>query len=53
LTFNDTLLDEFFTRINQYKTELSWTKDDLVNLFFMLLPEFGHKETGKYLDQKM
>ena len=28
-------------------------KDDIVNQFFNMIPDFGHKETGKYLDGKM
>ena len=31
----------------------SWEKDEIVDLFFKLIPNFGHKETGKYLDSKM
>jgi UDP-N-acetylglucosamine 4,6-dehydratase len=28
-------------------------KQDFVDLFHFMLPDFGHKETGKYLDAKM
>lgn len=31
----------------------SWRKIDLVNLFNKMIPNFDHKETGKYLDSKM
>ncbi len=27
--------------------------DDIVKLYFELLPDFAHKETGKYLDERM
>jgi len=27
--------------------------EDILELFFNLLPEFDHKETGRYLDDKM
>ena len=30
-----------------------WAKKEIVELFFDILPEFAHKETGKYLDQRM
>ena len=30
-----------------------WSKQELVDLFNATLPEFAHKETGKYLDAKM
>jgi hypothetical protein len=35
------------------KKNLAWSKDDLVQMFFRMIPDFGHKETGKYLDSKM
>ncbi|MBU1752548.1 DegT/DnrJ/EryC1/StrS family aminotransferase [bacterium] len=31
----------------------SWTKQEIVELFNYMLPEFKHKETHKYLDQRM
>lgn len=43
----------FIERIESYKREVSWTKDNLVELFHQMIPGFGHKETGKYLDSKM
>lgn len=30
-----------------------WSKDDLLSLYHLVLPDFGHLETGKYLDQRM
>ena len=39
--------------IESLKAEGTWTKDDIVKLYFSLLPGFAHKETGKYLDQRM
>ena len=51
--FEPTLLAEFEEVITQMKTNKSWTKDEIVSLFFKILPDFGHKETGKYLDGKM
>jgi len=52
-TFNDTALKMFAKDINDWKKAGSWTKDEVVNLFIHMIPEFGHKETGKYLDGKM
>ena len=43
----------FSSSIQKMKQEKKWTKDQLVNLFFQVIPDFGHKETGKYLDSKM
>jgi len=51
--FEQALLAEFEKTITQMKTDKSWTKDEIVSLFFKMLPDFGHKETGKYLDGKM
>lgn len=51
--FDERLLGEFESRISGLKQELNWTKEDLVELFFKMIPDFGHKETGKYLDSKM
>lgn len=51
--FDERLLNEFETTIKMYKTNLSWTKEQIVTLFFKMIPGFGHKETGKYLDGKM
>ena len=51
--FNDIKLDGFMNGIESLRSEGIWTKDDIVKLFFALLPEFAHKETGKYLDQRM
>ena len=43
----------FRDAIAEMKAKGTWTKDELVALFNLTLPEFGHKETGKYLDGKM
>ena len=51
--FDEAKLDEFMDGIDALRAKASWTKDDIVKLFFGLLPEFAHKETGKYLDQRM
>lgn len=51
--FDEQLLAEFEERIDAMKRDLAWTKQDLVSLFYLMIPDFGHKETGKYLDGKM
>ena len=52
-TFDKDLLQSFENSIKNYKRKLSWSKDDIVKEFFKLIPDFAHKETGKYLDGKM
>lgn len=51
--FNADLLADFEASIGAMKSELAWDKEAIVDLFFKMIPDFGHKETGKYLDGKM
>jgi FlaA1/EpsC-like NDP-sugar epimerase len=51
--FDGELLNSFETTIKSYTQNLEWSKEDIVKEFFKLLPDFAHKETGKYLDGKM
>ena len=53
LDFDAKKLESFEKTIKGYLHSLSWTKEDIVKEFFKLLPGFAHKETGKYLDEKM
>lgn len=51
--FDETKLDEFINAIEALREKGIWDKEDIVKLYFSLLPKFAHKETGKYLDQRM
>ena len=51
--FDEAKLDEFMKGIEALREKGTWDKEDIVKLYFSLLPEFAHKETGKYLDQRM
>jgi len=51
--FDEAKLDDFMNNIEVLREKGTWAKDDIVKLYFGLLPEFAHKETGKYLDQRM
>ncbi|NQU32262.1 MAG: UDP-N-acetylglucosamine 4,6-dehydratase [Bacteroidetes bacterium] len=53
INFDNKKLEDFVNGIGHFKNAKSWSKDDLVELFFQMIPDFGHKETGKYLDSKM
>ena len=53
LPYQEEKLDWFLSEINILRDKKQWGKSDLVNLFNELLPDFDHKETGKYLDAKM
>jgi len=43
----------FENTINNLKQNGAWGKEEIVELFNKMIPDFGHKETGKYLDSKM
>ncbi len=51
--FDSELLNNFSKNIQTMKINLSWNKQQIVDLFMKIIPGFGHKETGKYLDGKM
>ncbi|MGR5464706.1 UDP-N-acetylglucosamine 4,6-dehydratase [Photobacterium damselae subsp. damselae] len=51
--YEQELLTLFENSISEMKGERAWTKEQIVKLFFTMIPDFGHKETGKYLDGKM
>lgn len=51
--YDDEKLDLFDKKIQELKSRKDWTKRDLINLFFEMIPDFEHLETGKYLDNKM
>ena len=51
--FSDDKLDGFLAGIKALRDRADWTKNDILRLYFEILPEFNHRETGKYLDQRM
>lgn len=51
--FDAAKLEFFRARIDALKARSAWDRDALVELFHTMLPDFGHKDTGKYLDDKM
>jgi FlaA1/EpsC-like NDP-sugar epimerase len=51
--FDESKLENFTFKIKEMKESLSWTKEIIVDLFHDLIPNFGHKEKGRYLDSKM
>jgi len=52
-SFDDDKLEHFTATIQKMKKERKWEKKELVKLFREMVPDFLHKETGKYLDSKM
>ena len=51
--FDNHKLNEFMDGLEALRESGIWAKEDIVKLYFGLLPDFAHKETGKYLDQRM
>lgn len=51
--YEQELLDHFLKVIAGLKAQGLWEKVDLVDLFNKMIPDFKHKETGKYLDGRM
>jgi FlaA1/EpsC-like NDP-sugar epimerase len=46
-------LNMFTNAIQTIKKNKVWQKNEIVEIFQIMIPNFGHKETGKYLDAKM
>ena len=51
--FDASKLDDFIYEVKTLREKEDWTRQDIIDLFFNLLPDFTHKETGKYLDERM
>ena len=47
------LLDNFIAVISDLRNQQVWEKAPIVDLFNKMIPDFDHKETGKYLDGRM
>lgn len=53
LFLEDEKLKNFEKAISEMRQQGRWNKQQLVDLFNYMIPNFHHKETGKYLDAKM
>jgi FlaA1/EpsC-like NDP-sugar epimerase len=51
--FSEAKLLRFESRIHELRSCGRWEREDLINLFDEMIPEFKHKETGKFLDGRM
>jgi FlaA1/EpsC-like NDP-sugar epimerase len=51
--FNDEKLNHFEFSIRNLRSELSWTKKEIVDQFFKINPKFDYKDLGKFLNSKM
>jgi len=46
-------LQHFEATLAAIKAQPTWEKAEIVELFNHMIPDFAHKETGKYLDARM
>ena len=53
LSFNNNNLDDFEKKIKEMLKNKKWNKLEIIELFNEMIPNFNHKEKGKYLDSKM
>ena len=53
LLYDEEKLELFEKTINDFKKNKTWDKKEIIDLFHIMIPDFGHKETGKFLDAKM
>jgi hypothetical protein len=51
--FNKKFIKLFVDSIGDMLDKKEWSKEEIVKLFFKMIPNFEHKETGKYLDGRM
>jgi FlaA1/EpsC-like NDP-sugar epimerase len=51
--YDDKKLKLFIDTITAMRAQGKWTRSELIDLFNEVIPEFNHKETGKFLDGKM
>ena len=51
--FDRARLDYFVQTLDAIKAQPTWEKAGIVDLFNIMIPDFDHKETSKYLDARM
>jgi len=53
IEYEEDKLRTFGHRISGLKENGSWKREDLISLFNEMIPEFNHRETGRFLDGRM
>jgi hypothetical protein len=51
--YNEDKLKLFTDTIMFLREKGTWSRSELITLFNDMIPEFNHKETGKFLDGRM
>ncbi|WP_147615317.1 UDP-N-acetylglucosamine 4,6-dehydratase [Treponema pectinovorum] len=53
LIYDEKMLEYFTSAITKMKKKGEWNRGELIDLFNEMIPNFNHKETGKFLDGRM
>ena len=53
VSYDESMLNMFDEEIAALKRQGRWDRSDLIDLFNRMIPNFNHKETGKFLDGRM
>ena len=53
VSYDEELLNYFTNTIDSMRKKGDWTRGELIDLFNKMIPNFNHKETGKFLDGRM
>jgi FlaA1/EpsC-like NDP-sugar epimerase len=51
--YDEQKIDYFIKTICTFREKGKWSRQELIDVFNQMIPEFSHKETGKFLDGKM
>jgi len=51
--YDEKKLKMFSNTIQTLRKKGKWSRSELIDLFNYMIPEFNHKETGKFLDSRM
>ena len=51
--YDEQKLEYFANKIEEIRKSGSWSRGELIDLFNEMIPNFNHKETGKFLDGRM
>ena len=53
VSYDESMLNMFDEEIAALKRQGRWGRSELIDLFNRMIPNFNHKETGKFLDGRM
>jgi FlaA1/EpsC-like NDP-sugar epimerase len=51
--YDEYKLNQFMSNIMMLREKAIWSKEEILEVFLQINPHLEHKETGKYLDQRM